>query len=485
MSIGTLAPRRFVNVRNIVTMVAALCCGAGAALTAVGAAGDTKLLVLLPAIICAGVIVTLIAMTRFAAYVFLMLLIRASLDATKLTAGDTVARLLTPSTVVAVLFIVAAGLWLIGQYRTLGRLPGSGLRTALVVLLCASALSIVHATKLVPSAADVLRLLAIVLMFVVLEQLMADRRRMKQALLAIFLSAIFPLLYAAMGYATGNPAVEDKGGITRLTATFVQSNAFAGYLMLIVIVGVAIFPHVQGKLRLGLALLLGTCGIALVLTYTLAALVGAFVGLVIVALKQSKRLLIVLAVAVVLALAVASPLSSRLSTITGQGSSASAGQGESSLAWRLGYWTEIIPLADQSPLTGIGYGMTGYITQQGKQPHNDYLRAYVETGLIGLVAYLIFIWMLVRTGIRAARAAPRGTLDYGVAVGYLGCAVAMALVSVVSNKVDGVAQLWYLVAFAAAASSITRRANTLPAPHEPTPQGEPQSLEAGQASRAE
>lgn len=458
MSTDAVAPGRFPGARRAGVLVAALCCGAGAALTAVGLAAHAELLVLLPAVICAGVIVTAIALTRFGAFVLVMLLVRASVDATKLTSNDTTARLLTPSTLVAVLFIVAAALWLVVRYRRHG-LPGSGLRTALVVLLCTAVISIPNSMDPVRSAGDVLRLLAIVLMYVVLEQLMADPRMMRRALVAVFCSAIFPVIYTAGGAAFGHAPVEVKGTATRVVGTFVQSNTFGAYLMLLVIVGVAVWPHVHGRMRVGLTVLLAACGVCLVLTYTLAAILGAFVGLAVVGIKQSKRLLLALAAALLLVLAAAPTLASRLAEVTDTSTYAGTTHAGNSLAWRLEYWSEIAPLANENPVTGIGYGMTSYLTQQGKQPHNDYLRAYVETGVLGLVAYLVFIVLLVRTGLRAARAAPPGTLDRSVAVGYLGCATAMALASIGSNQINGVAQLWYFVAFAAAASSVLRRAN--------------------------
>ena len=446
---------------TVATAAAAVCCGIAAALTAVGISGQSTLLVLLPVVLCAGIIIGIIALTRFAVFVLLMLLIRSSIDAFQLAPGDTASRLLTPSTIVGVLFIVAAAMWLIAAYRTQGGLPGSGLRTALVALVCVSLVSVPGAVNPGMSLASVMRLLAIVLMFVVLEQLMLDPRMMRRALVAVFCSAIFPIVYTAGGFLTGNPPVEVKGDVTRVVGTFAQSNAFGAYLMLLIIVGAAVFPHAQGRVRAGLAVLLAASATCLVLTYTIAALLGVLVGLIVVGIRQSKRLLLAVGVVLVLAVGVGvvPTLSDRLgaaadaSTYALQGS-AHAGN---SLAWRLSYWSEIAHLADRNPATGVGYGMTSYLTQEGKQPHNDYLRAYVETGVIGLLVYVAVIVLLIRLGLNAVRKAPPGTLDRAVAVGYLGCAVALALTSVASNKINGVAQLWYFVAFAAAASAVLRR----------------------------
>ena len=128
------------------------------------------------------------------------------------------------------------------------------------------------------------------------------------------------------------------------------------------------------------------------------------------------------------------------------------GRGDpNSLAWRFGYWAEIVPLANRNPVTGIGPNMTQFQTDEAKKPHNDFLRAYLETGLVGLAAYLAMIALLVHTGLQALRRAPPGTLQRGVAAGFLACAVAFVAVSAVSNVLSNVATLWYLVAFAAVA----------------------------------
>jgi putative inorganic carbon (hco3(-)) transporter len=117
----------------------------------------------------------------------------------------------------------------------------------------------------------------------------------------------------------------------------------------------------------------------------------------------------------------------------------------------------VLPLANSSPVTGIGLTSTQFATDEAKQPHNDFVRAYVETGLIGLGAYLAVLVALVALGLRAVRVSPPGTLDRGVAVGFLGCAVAFVAVSLAANVLSNVVLLWYLFAFAAAASFVARQ----------------------------
>jgi putative inorganic carbon (hco3(-)) transporter len=295
-----------------------------------------------------------------------------------------------------------------------------------------------------------------VAMFAVLEQMMVDRGARKQLLLAAFLSLVFPLAFTAFGFLTGHPRTETKGSFLRITGTFNQSNTFGRYLMLMVIFGFALYPHVSKRLKLPLAALLAGCTGFLLLTYTRTAILGAVIGLVVVGLVQSKRLLLGLVVVAVCSLALVPQLSSRFASVTELSSSGGQPSGNS-LVWRLNYWTQVLPLANANPVTGIGLNMTQYNTDAAKQPHNDFIRAYVEMGLIGLGAYLALLIALVGLGRRAVRASPPGTLDRGVAAGFLGCAVAFVAVSASANVTSNVVNLWYLFTFAAAASAVVRQ----------------------------
>jgi len=449
---------------NAVTFLAVAAAGGLAAASGMSVGGDSKLAVVLPLAAATAVGLGVLALTRFSGYVMAMLVLRASIDLAKLSdrsAGNTVtnaasARAVDPSSILAVIFLVAAALWLAARHREQGRLPGSPLRRALVVFAAAGALSVLGSASPVASALELLRILAAVVMFVVLEQMMANRSRMKRLLLAAYLSTLVPLGLTAAGLLSGHPRAETKGDYSRLVGTFSSSNDFGRYLALMIIFGVAVYPHLGRRLKPPLAVVLAASSGLLLLTYTRTALVGAAIGLVVVGIVQSKRLLLVLFLVGVCALAVVPQLSGRFTSLTK--TSTATGPSGNSLEWRLGYWTEVLPLANANPATGIGLNMTQYNTSAAKQPHNDFIRAYVETGLTGFCAYVAMLVALVGLGRRAVRASPPGTLDRGVAAGFLGCAVAFVAVSLTANVISNVVNLWYLFTFAAAASAVARRA---------------------------
>ena len=124
-----------------------------------------------------------------------------------------------------------------------------------------------------------------------------------------------------------------------------------------------------------------------------------------------------------------------------------------SLAWRFSYWTDIIGLASENPVSGIGPHVTDVISRGEKQPHNDFLRAYVEMGAIGLTAYLLLLFALGKVAARSLHYARRGW-ERGIAVGFTGCFVAFVIVSIVANVMSQAVVMWYFFAFAACAAAV-------------------------------
>jgi putative inorganic carbon (HCO3(-)) transporter len=291
--------------------------------------------------------------------------------------------------------------------------------------------------------------------------MMGDPKRMRQILKATMASVIFPLLYTTYGFITLHPKSETKGSYTRIVGTFIQSNDYGRYLMLMIIMGAALYPYISRRWQRWLGACMVLMCIYEFLTYTRSALIGCAVGLAIVGFKQSKRVLAGLLVVGFCGILLVPSLSGRFTDLTQYQSKQAAVAGTTasgdSFSWRISYWTEVLPLANSNPITGIGLDMTQYITVEAKQPHNDFIRAYVETGIIGFLCYLAMIIALVNLGRRATRVARKGTLEYGIAVGFLGCAAAFVLCSLVANVISNVVNLWYFVAFAAAANAVATR----------------------------
>ncbi|HET7389129.1 MAG TPA: O-antigen ligase family protein [Nocardioidaceae bacterium] len=460
------AAERLPPARTALLLSAILLSAAGGTVSAVGLLNADKPLVVVPLALAVGAVAAALAVTRFAVFVMLMIALRASVDVSKLTpssqsatrAQELSSRVLTPSTLVVGLFIVAAALWLLAQARSGNLHRGLALRRAWVLFALTGFLSLLASADRTRTLVGAAQVLAIALMYVVLDELMTDVRTRNRLLTAVYASALGPLLYTIAGFALGNPAAQVKGDFLRLAGTFTQTNDFGRYLMILILFGVAVFRHVKRNWRPAFALMIGTCAVFMLLTYTLTAIFGTALGLLVLGIWHSRRVLVGLVVAGLCAFVVAPQLVARVNSVGPTSASYnSPGYHSSSLLWRFSYWEQVLPLANADPVTGIGLNMTATMTEQNKQPHNDFLRAYVEEGVVGELAFLAVLAAMVALGVRATRASPRGSLDRGVGAGFLACAVAIVASSAADNVFTNVAVQWYLVAFAAAASSVVRR----------------------------
>ncbi|MGH9246820.1 MAG: O-antigen ligase family protein [Acidimicrobiales bacterium] len=420
----------------------------------------SKAAVVLPLVTGVALIVVGLALTRFRGYVLLMLVARASIDLARVSgpsdgATESIAsRLLNPSSLFGLLFLVVAVVWLLTLLRDGAPLTGTSLRPALVLFLAIGLSSAIGAEHPVTSALELTRLASAVAAFLVLEQLTAKPRDVRIILGAAFGSAVLPLVVTLTGALSGAPRVEEQGEFVRVMGPFTTSNELGRYLMFLVIMGIALHPYLSRTLKRAMTAFLAASGLALLLTLTLSAIIGVAVGLAIVGILQSKRILIALVTAGGLSLVLIPSLSERVqSVLPADSTESTAGN---SLAWRFQYWGEVAQLAEDSPVTGIGLGQTPHNTDARKQPHNDFLRAYVEMGVVGLVTYLGVLGALILLGRRAVRVSAPRTLERGVAVGFLGCAASFVLVSTVANVLSNTPVLWYFFAFAAAAVAVAR-----------------------------
>ncbi|MDJ0730294.1 MAG: O-antigen ligase family protein [Crocosphaera sp.] len=62
-----------------------------------------------------------------------------------------------------------------------------------------------------------------------------------------------------------------------------------------------------------------------------------------------------------------------------------------SFNWRLAQWAYLLGQWQQYPLLGFGLGTGKYISTNGLEPHNEYLRALIEGGIMGLIIFFIFL----------------------------------------------------------------------------------------------
>jgi O-antigen ligase len=408
-----------------------------------------RLGVVIPLAAVVGMGLAVLALARFELFVMLVIAIRASLDAAKVSASSVDA-----TGALSVLFIGASAVWL---YRRRGAVrqasPIAELLPPFASFFAAAALSILFSSHPLDSALEAVRIGTVVVIMVALGRIVRDRQSARLLLFAILGSALLPLAAAFLQIARGRAGITAEG-IGRVEGTFLHPNPFAAYLSLILILAVSLFPHVSARGKWALGSLAGASGAVLISTYARGAWLAVFAGLVVVAFVQLRRLLWLIGAAILVVAIFVPSVSVRLADLSETRSA--SGAAPNSLAWRIEYWEKALALQD-NPLFGIGLREVELNEEAAKAPHNDYVRVYVETGLIGLAVYLWLLGALFVQAFKTYRIAAPG-IARGLAVAFLGSLTALVVLSIAGNLVSQLVILWYFAAIVVLASAVSRLA---------------------------
>lgn len=160
-----------------------------------------------------------------------------------------------------------------------------------------------------------------------------------------------------------------------------------------------IYAYTKKILRkLGILLVLATCGYCLLFSFSRGGYLGFLVGLITVGLLKTRWFL-VLAVVIVVGWQTLLPESVQ-ERITMTTADAADGQRfDSSSQERIDLWADAWNLFKRNPVTGTGFETYGHLGRLGySDTHNYYVKVLAETGVVGLLLYLFLLWKLFRTG---------------------------------------------------------------------------------------
>ncbi len=237
------------------------------------------------------------------------------------------------------------------------------------------------------------------------------------ALMQVFIPSLLPPILSAHSYDVGSLASEGS----RIRGTIGHPNGFVTLLLLFI--GLTWWKLKQSRQSLLWLLLLGLLAFFYVSTKALFGLmmVATFV-VVLVAPRLSPVNLIggILFVVLVLGLFASSEFGrERLSSLANtpllnpdidvSRAILLSGSDNNSFNWRIAQWYSLLNAWRQQPILGYGLGLSTHLVTNGLLPHNDYVRALVEGGIVGFVTFLVF---LVAQGVRLVQlmlSAPRGS----------------------------------------------------------------------------
>lgn len=234
-----------------------------------------------------------------------------------------------------------------------------------------------------------------------------------QKILSFLLLALpFPLLIALS---------QLQAGTVRINSTFAHANAFASFLLLFM--GLVWWKYKNSlQLRWIWIILLGILSFFLISTRALFVLMMLLVSLCVIIIPQlSLKKIIIGLLSFLLIIGLFSSTDygkSRLESIANTpllNSEISINRGillsefdRNSFNWRLSHWDTVLKAWKKYPVLGYGLGLSKQSIDSKYLPHNDYIRALVEGGILGLFTYLVLLSMYLARSINLIQSS---TLD--------------------------------------------------------------------------
>lgn len=220
--------------------------------------------------------------------------------------------------------------------------------------------------------------------------------------LALFSSAILPILFGIYQFVNGIGLEDENVSIPRIFGTFSHPNVFSLYLATlagITILFLLSFTKDLKEKMWSVAFLL-ILSLTLLLTYTRIGWIALFLFLVLVALYRFRLALVPLLLIPMLLYAVVTPIRDRVDESL-------TPTVDSSLTWRQGIWHDTITLTlADSNRSLYGYGMNTFplvseslrgMRLGSNDSHNDFVKFFVEGGYIGLILFLLSLFLVGRT----------------------------------------------------------------------------------------
>ena len=231
------------------------------------------------------------------------------------------------------------------------------------------------------------------------------------SVLLIFGDAIFQCV-------TGTDFLRGYAIIGRLRASFLSPNDFAGWLIIVIplLLAMSVFDYRTRKssLRFNLPLIaLAAAGIGFLgMTFSRGAWLGflsgfCFVGFFVFVNKTkpikifSFFVILFLCASFLLGYLVFDPIKKRLVTLS---------EGFEKAGSKKYVWQEALNIIEDFPIFGTGPNTYAVVAphyrlteETGNYPHNSYLHMAAETGLLGLGSFLWILWRFFYTGIRKVK----------------------------------------------------------------------------------
>lgn len=258
-------------------------------------------------------------------------------------------------------------------------------------------------------SASIEKLIVYIVSFILLFlsiNLIDSKQKLYYLILALIISSVIVSLYGLYQYKIGisvqeswvdrelNPDLK-----TRVYSTLENPNILAEYLIMTIPLTIALLWNSKNKLNKLWFLIIGFVQLlCILLTFSRGGWIGIAFSMVIFAIFIDRRLILFyLAGALVLVAVSPEIIMTRIATI--------GNVEDSSTAFRFPLWMASFDIIKDYWLTGVGLGPIAFkaiypnymrMGITAVHAHNIYLQLFIETGILGFIGFLLFVFSNIR-----------------------------------------------------------------------------------------
>lgn len=345
------------------------------------------------------------------------------------------------------LVIIVLGVFYV-LYRKVNILKYEDVGIFLIFLaVCGASVAYSHYPE--ESISDWLRLVSTFSVYLLTRIIFSTKEKIRTLFVVILISALLPILLAYYQLVTGKGTVMDSGS-ARIVGTFLHPNAFASYLLILLIFCTAqVLEKTQFISRPFLIAMTGATFIIFIFTFSRGAWIVFVLAMFLLGLLRYRKLLALLPFVLVGAVAAVPGIRHRILNTFDPGYT----HGRSGWDWRLDTWREISVMVEKKPL--LGHGLSSVENEFGILAHNDYLRLLAEIGIVGLGIYIIFsIFLLYQSW--ADYKNVRSDLAKSFQIGLIVMIIAFLVRQFADNTLRNTVMMIYFWIFVAIARNMAR-----------------------------
>ena len=244
---------------------------------------------------------------------------------------------------------------------------------------------------------EIARLLSIVSIFLLAQIFVKTKKDLTTSLKVILISAVLPALIGVWQYLYKADIIAGFDG--RLAATFAHPNMLAFFTFFAFSISLFVFLHGKKDNVLSYFYLLASILflIIIILTYTRGSWLALLLFIFIIGVVKFKRLLLVSFMLFLLVYGFVPSLQNRVNDTF------NFRNYDSSIVWRYNLYKDSWGIAKEKPILGHGSDTASTLIEYNRsyrlgspEPHNDYIKTFMEIGIIGLISLLLLILATIK-----------------------------------------------------------------------------------------